>query len=72
MKRMKFIALDAVILITLATVLYYRATNNLIDVTFIILQITEFTFGLLNVVFLSLMIKDGRNIALRTSNLNGR
>jgi hypothetical protein len=63
LKRMKFIAADALILITLAIVLYYRAINGKIDNTFLAIQIVEFTFGLLNVVFLSLMICDGKRLA---------
>lgn len=58
--RMKFIAANAAILVALAFTLYWRAVNNKIDQTFMIIQIIEFTFGLLNAVLLIRMIKDGR------------
>lgn len=66
LKRMKFIAADAAILIALAVTLYYRAVKDMIDQTFIVIQIAEFTFGLLNVLFLTLMIRDGRILASDT------
>lgn len=65
-KRMKFIAANAAILVALAITLYCRAGNNKIDQTFVILQITEFTFGLLNALFLIQMIRDGRILSGKT------
>lgn len=58
--RMKFIAANAAILVALAITLYCRAVNNQIDQIFVIIQVAEFTFGLLNAVFLIRMIRDGR------------
>ena len=59
-KRVKFIALNGIILITLAIVLYKRAINGEIDSDFLTIQIVEFVFGLTNIIMLGLMIKDGR------------
>lgn len=59
-KRMKLIAINAAVLIGLAFTLYYRAMHNLIDQTFVIIQLVEFVFGLYNAVLLILMIRDGR------------
>jgi hypothetical protein len=58
--RMKLIAINAIALILLAITLYYRATHNLIDHTFVTIQIIEFVFGLTNAALLTLMIRDGR------------
>ena len=66
LKRMKLIAADALILIVLAMVLYHRAVNNMIDQTFVAIQLIEFVFGLLNAVFLILMIRDGRILSGKT------
>lgn len=59
-KRVKFIALNGIILITLAIVLYQRAANGEIDNTFLTIQIVEFVFGFTNIIMLGLMIRDGR------------
>jgi hypothetical protein len=67
LNRMKLIAANAAILVTLAILLYNRAIGDEIDQTFLVLQIVELAFGLLNVVLLILMIKDGR-ILNRKSN----
>lgn len=58
--RMRLIAANAIILIILAITLYFRATNNMIDHTFVIIQLVEFLFGLSNAGLLILMIRDGR------------
>ena len=59
-KRVKFIAINGIILITLALVLYKRAVNGEIDITFLTIQVVEFNFGLTNIIMLGLMIRDGR------------
>lgn len=61
--RVKFIALNGIILITLAIILYQRAINGKIDNTFLTIQIIEFIFGFTNIYMLFLMIKDGRILA---------
>lgn len=65
-KRVKFIALNGIILITLAIVLYQRAVNGKIDDTFLTIQIVEFIFGFTNIVMLGLMIRDGRILTGKT------
>ena len=46
---MKFIAGNGLILITLATLLYFRVQTGRIDATFHILQAAEFIFGATNI-----------------------
>lgn len=58
-KRVKLMALNGIILLTLAFVLYFRAKNGKIDSTFLTLQIIEFCFGFTNISMLFLMLKDG-------------
>jgi hypothetical protein len=61
--RMKLIAINAIVLIGLAITLCYRAINNLIDRTFVAIQIIEFVFGLSNAILLGLMIRDGKQLS---------
>jgi hypothetical protein len=44
MKRMKFVAFNGIIFISLAIYLYFRAVNNNIDSTFLYVQIIELLF----------------------------
>tara|TARA_R110002020_G_scaffold150915_2_gene327799 strand:+ start:716 stop:1186 length:471 start_codon:yes stop_codon:yes gene_type:complete len=59
MKRMKFVAFNGIILISLAVYLYFRANENNIDSTFLGVQIIELLFGAINLTMLGLNIKDG-------------
>ena len=71
--RVKFIAINGMILMVLAVLLYLRASNGQIDNTFLILQFTEFAFGLANMSLLLFMIRDGRILTGKIKNKkNGR
>lgn len=58
-KRMKFIAANGFILIGLAIYLYYHATNEPIDQTFLMVQVVELAFGFTNLMLMGLNIRDG-------------
>jgi hypothetical protein len=58
-RRMKFIAGNGLILITLASLLYFRVQAGKIDVTFHVLQVAEFIFGAANIILMGWMIRDG-------------
>lgn len=58
-RRMKFIGGNGLVLISLATLLYFRAQAGKIDVTFHALQVAEFLFGATNIVLMGWMIRDG-------------
>ena len=60
--RIKWIALNGIGLMILAVVLYLRAKNHQIDATFMVLQLMEFCFGIINISILSLMIRDSFRI----------
>ena len=65
MKRMKFVTLNGVVLISLAIYLYFRAMNNNIDSTFLCVQIIELLFGAINLTLLGLNIKAGMKLSGR-------
>nr|WP_321413718.1 hypothetical protein [uncultured Allomuricauda sp.] len=65
MKRMKFIAFNGVILISLAIYLYFRANDNNIDRTFLYVQIIELLFGAINLTLLGLNIQSGMKLSGR-------
>lgn len=67
-RRMKFIAGNGLVLITLATLLYFRVHTGKIDVTFHVLQLAEFIFGATNIVLMGLMIRDGLFLSGRIKN----
>lgn len=56
-KRMKFVMVNGVMLISLAIFLYYRSHYQEIDSIFLVAQIAEFGFGLFN---LSLIFMNAR------------
>ena len=62
-KRMKFVAFNGIILISLAVYLYYRANYNNIDSTFLGVQIIELLFGAINLILLGLNIKGGMQLS---------
>lgn len=64
-KRMKFIAINGVMLISLAIYLYYHANFKIIDTTFLVLQILELTLGLTNLILLGSNIKTGMKLSGR-------
>lgn len=63
MKRMKWVAINGIILVLLAVYLYFRATNNQIDQTFLFVQITELVFGTINLTLIGLNIRAGRKLS---------
>ena len=63
LKRMKFVMLNGIILISLAVFLYYRANYISIDNTFLFAQIAEFIFGLSNLTLIGLNIKSGLQLS---------
>lgn len=65
-KRIKIIAINAVILVILAFLLYNKAINGKINNQFLIIQIAELLFGLTNILLLGLMIRDGRLLTRRS------
>ncbi|MBA4056177.1 MAG: hypothetical protein C0490_15790, partial [Marivirga sp.] len=62
-KRMKFIVMNGIFLITLASILYYRSHYQAIDSIFIGLQIAEFAFGLTNLILIGLNAKGGLHLS---------
>lgn len=65
MKRMKFIALNGLILILLAIYLYYHATFKTIDSTFLYVQIVELLFGAVNLGLIAMNINAGLKLSGR-------
>ena len=65
MKRMKFVALNGIILSSLAVYLYLRAINDNIDSTFLYVQILELLFGAVNLTLIGLNIKAGMKLSGR-------
>ncbi len=65
MKRMKLIALNGVILISLAIYLYYHANYKTVDRTFLYVQIAELVIGALNLGLIGLNINAGLKLSGR-------
>lgn len=65
MKRMKLVAFNGIILVSLAIYLFYRATDNRIDKTFLLVQIIELIFGTINLTLIGLNIKAGMKLSGR-------
>ena len=58
-RRMRWIAPNGLLLLTLASYLYYKANLGEIDHRFMIAQLLEFAVGFTNISLLGLMIRDG-------------
>ena len=58
-RRMRWGAPNGLLLLTLASYLYYKANLGEIDQRFMIAQLLEFTVGFTNISLLGLMIRDG-------------
>ena len=58
-KRLRWIAPNGLLLLSLASYLYYKASLGEIDQRFMIAQLLEFAVGLTNISLLGLMIRDG-------------
>ena len=63
LKRMNWIMVNGILLISLAIYLYYRATYIAIDPIFLFAQITEFIFGIANLTLISLNVKSGLQLS---------
>ncbi|UZR99469.1 hypothetical protein [Chondrinema litorale] len=64
-KRMKLIVFNGIVLISLASFLYYRVSFKEIDVVFFYVQMAEFAFGIGNLVLIGLNIKSGMKLSGR-------
>lgn len=64
-KRMKFVAINGVLLISLAIYLYYHANFKVIDTTFLIAQITELFLGAINLGLIAMNIRAGMKLSGR-------
>lgn len=58
-RRMKFIMINGIVLISLAVFLYYQSHFRVINKTFLIAQVTEFVFGLGNLTLIGLNVRAG-------------
>ena len=58
-KRMKWIAINGLLLIILAIILYYRTQEGVFDTLFWSMQVAELVLGFSNLVLLGMMIRDG-------------
>lgn len=64
-KRMKLIAINGIILISLAVYLYYHATYRSIDIRFLIVQIAELSIGFINLLLITMNIRAGIKLSGR-------
>lgn len=58
-KRMRWIAPNGLLLVTLGSYLYYKVIQQEFDALFVSAQLLEFALGLTNLLLLGLMIRDG-------------
>lgn len=58
-RRMRWIAPNGLLLLTLGSYLYYKASQGQFDPFFMSAQLVELAVGLTNLVLLGLMIRDG-------------
>lgn len=65
MKRMKIIAINGLVLISLAIYLYYHAIYKTIDTTFLFIQLAELLIGALNLAMITMNIKTGLKLSER-------
>ncbi|SOD97700.1 hypothetical protein [Spirosoma fluviale] len=64
-KRMRWIAPNGLLLLTLGSYLYYKASQGQFDPFFRSAQLVELALGLTNLVLLGLMIRDGYRLKRR-------
>jgi hypothetical protein len=64
-RRMKFIATNGMILVTLAVFLYYQATYQAIDAFFLSAQLAELALGFINLLLIGSNIKAGLKLSAR-------
>lgn len=69
-KRMQWIAPNGLLLLTLASYLYYKANLEELDQRFMIAQLLEFAVGFTNIFLLGLMIRDGFRLKRQYQNLS--
>lgn len=70
MKRMKFIAFNGIILISLAIYLYYHAIYKTIDSTFLYVQLVEFLIGAVNLGLIVMNINSGLKLSGRSKKIS--
>ena len=64
-KRMKFVFINGMVLVSLACFLYYRSHYQTIDGIFLTAQIAEFALGLTNLILIGLNSKSGFQLSGR-------
>jgi len=64
-RRMKFITINGIILIFLAVFLYYQSHYQAVDSIFLIAQVAEFVFGLINLTLIGLNLIAGLKLSGR-------
>jgi hypothetical protein len=64
-RRMKFVFVNGLTLIILASFLYYHSHYKTIDTVFMVAQLVELVLGLTNLVLISLNIKSGLQLSGR-------
>lgn len=64
-KRMKFVLINGIALLSLAFFLYYHSHNQTIDGIFLTAQVAEFLLGLTNLVLIGLNAKSGFQLSGR-------
>ena len=64
-KRMRFVFINGIGLITLACFLYYRSHYQSIDTTFLVAQVAELALGLTNLILIGLNIRSGFQLSGR-------
>ena len=70
MRRMKFIAFNGIILISVAIYLYYHAIYKTIDSTFLYVQIVELFIGAVNLGLMMMNINSGLKLSGRRKKNN--
>jgi hypothetical protein len=64
-KRMRFVFINGIGLITLACFLYYRSHYQSIDTTFLVAQVAELVLGLTNLILIGMNIRSGFQLSGR-------
>lgn len=64
-RRLRFIAINGIMLVLLAILLYLKAAGRNFDTGFWVLQALELMLGALNIVLLALMARDGMKLSGR-------
>lgn len=70
LNRMKMMAANGLMLVSLAIYLYYHAVYKSIDSTFFIIQMIELTLGACNLLLIGLNVRDGLRLSGRLSRVS--